>query len=302
MTIQTVREFINRHSPAAAGLAALAAALDAKIGGAPLEPALATRIHELLSALGAGDLVDDLGAAEARPLLNELRHQLGFNGHLMYRQTRTTSFTCSDPQLLQEVGDFARAHAQGISRNLVPALDGLAERFGAPGAAFLDVGVGVAGLAIGLAQDWPGLRIVGIDVSQPALALARQNVALAELGDRIDLREQAVEHLTDEQAFDLAWMPIPFIPERIIPAATERILRALRPGGWVVFNFANFGAMEPAMAAMWRLRTTTWGGPLWTTSDVEKLLRETGFADVRTLPSPPGSPVALVAGRRAERR
>jgi hypothetical protein len=41
--------------------------------------------------------------------------------------------------------------------------------------------VGVAGTAIALAQYWPQLAIVGIDVWQPALALARQNTARQRL-------------------------------------------------------------------------------------------------------------------------
>ena len=60
---------------------------------------------------------------------------------------------------------------------IAPKLDGLAARLEAPGAAFLDVGVGVGLLGVEMARLWPNLRIVGIDVWPPSLALARQNVA-----------------------------------------------------------------------------------------------------------------------------
>ena len=299
MSVQTLREFINRSYPTAAGLAALTAALDAKASSAPLDPALAARIKELLSALGAGDVLDDVSADQAAPILSEVRHQLGFDAKLLYARTRVTSWSYADDPLLQEVGEFARFHALGLTRNVIPALEGLSERFGAVDAGFLDIGVGVGGLAVELARQWPDLRIVGIDVFKPSLRLARENVEKAGLLDRIELREQGAEALEDDGAFDLAWMPIVFMPERVIPEATERTHRALRPGGWVVFSFINLSISDERAAAFWRLRTTMFGGPLWLPSQVEKLARDYGFVDVRTLPSPPGAPVALVVGRRS---
>ena len=299
MSIQALREFINRHNTYATGLAALGAALDAKASGTPLEPAIGARVEELLAALGAGDMLSGVSAEEATPLVPEIRHQLRLNSKLLYAETRSTCWSYPDPQLLSEIGEFSRAHANAITRMAVPALDGLSQRFEAPGAAFLDIGVGVAGTAVALAQQWPALRIVGIDVWQPSLALARENVEKANLGERIELREQGAETLVDDQVFDLAWMPIPFIPERVIPASAERTLRALRSGGWVILPFANLEGMDAASTAFWRLRLATWGGPQWATSDVEKVLRDAGFVEVRTLPRPPGGPVSLTVGRRS---
>jgi SAM-dependent methyltransferase len=298
MSMQTVREFINRHQAYAAGLAGLGAALDAKASGAPLDPALDARIQDLLAAIGAGNILADLTAEEAMSLVSDLRVQLLCTTKLLYPETRTTSWSFSDAQLLQEVGEFARGHAHGITRGVVPALEGMAQRFAAPGAAFLDIGVGVAGTSIALAQQWPGLRVVGIDVFQPALALARENVDRANLRERIELREQRAESLEDESAFDLVWVPIFFVPEAVIPAVAERTLRALRPGGWVMFVYPELEGMDAARTAFWRLRVTTWGGPLWSSGEVEKLLREKGFADVHALPRPPGGPTGIIVGRR----
>ena len=298
MSAQAVREFINRHIPSATGLAALAAAIDAQVNDAPLDSALAARIQELLGALGAGDALASLSAQEGRTFLAEIRHHLAFDGQLLYSDTRGINWSCPDDKVLQAVGDFARDHAHALTQNVVPALAGLSERFGAPGAAFLDIGVGVAGLAIEMAELWPNIRIVGIDVWQPSLRLARKNVNAVGLRERIELREQSADKLEDDNAFDLAWVPMIFMPEQVLPATTERVLRALRPGGWVVFALANFGALDKTSAAFWRLRTTTWGGPLWAPDDVEKLMRDHGFVETRTLPAPHGVPVALVVGRR----
>ena len=120
--------------------------------------------------------------------------------------------------VLQAAGDISAGFAQGLTRNVAPALEGLSERLARPGATFLDVGVGVASLAIAMARLCPELRIVGVDPWQPSLRLARENVDRAGLGDRIELREQGGETLEDEAAFDLAWLATAFMPERLIPA------------------------------------------------------------------------------------
>jgi ubiquinone/menaquinone biosynthesis C-methylase UbiE len=227
-----------------------------------------------------------------------LRAMTLLDAKLLFSHTRTTTWTVDDPEVLQAIGDAARMHAHALTKAVIPACDGLGERLRAPGGAFLDIGVGVAATAIAFAQMWPGVRVVGIDPWQPSLRLARENVEGANMKDRIELREQGGEQLEDDAAFDLAWMAIPFMPERAIRVATERTLRALRPGGWAVLAPANFAAMPPPVAAVFRLRTSQWGGPEWTPADVEELLREKGYVEVQTAPSPPGSPAAFVVGRR----
>lgn len=291
MGTQEIRDFINRHAPSVTALGALGAVLDARASGRPLDPALETCTRELLAAHGLTDL--DIAATDAALFVYELRQHMGSDVKLLDAATRTTSWSHDDPRLLQACGDFSRNFARGLTANIVPKLDGLAESF----TRFLDVGVGVASLSIELASLWPQLKITGIDVWQPSLALARANVAAAGLGDRITLREQAAEAIEDQSAFDLVWLPIIFMPERCVPTAFERARAALRPGGWTLLAFANWDVPDPCLRAFWRLRTTTFGGPLWTPAQVEATLRERGFTDVRTLPTPPGAPTLMAARR-----
>lgn len=302
MTTQAIREFINRTLPAVNGLAGLAALLEARAGRADIDPALAGQIEALLDALGARGVLDGISPDEATALLHEVRHVVMFSPKLMFAETRMQVWGYDDERFLLEAGEFARVHARGISANLVPALDGLAERFAGPDAAFLDIGVGVGGLAVELARLRPGLRIVGIDVWGPSLRLARRRVEEADLTGRVEIREQAAEQLDDRDAFDLAWVPVPFMSGRAIEGAVERTLTALRAGGWVVLPMANFDALDEPLRSSWRLQVRAWGGPQWSTEHVESLLRNQGYVEVRTLPSPPGSPVGIVAGRRAPAR
>jgi predicted O-methyltransferase YrrM len=300
MSMQALRGFIGQATINNGAFTALGALLDAKASGIALEPKVDTAVKKLLAAVGfEASVLESITPQEAGPMLAEIRHTTSFNRGLLYAASRSTSWSYSDPVVLQEIGDFARIHATAITNAIIPACDGLKARFERPGAVFLDVGVGVAGTAIAMADKWPSLRVVGIDVWQPSLALARENVAKAGLRDRIELREQACENLTDDSAFDLAWLPVAFMPERILPAALKATLRAVKPGGWAVLASANLDVLEPAARAAWELRLTTFGGPLWDTKAIEDVVRTAGFESVRMLPVPPGNPAAFIVGRRA---
>jgi SAM-dependent methyltransferase len=78
----------------------------------------------------------------------------------------------------------------------MPALsDELNQRMAQPGTAFLDVGTGVAALAIAMCRLWPSLQVVGIDPSEHALALAREQVAAADASGQVELRQASIEDL-----------------------------------------------------------------------------------------------------------
>ena len=80
------------------------------------------------------------------------------------------------------------------------------------------------------------MRVVGIDPWEFVLALAREQVAAAGLGERIDLRQTAVEALEDLDRHDLAWVPTFFISYNVAEPAMERVHGALRPGGYAILG------------------------------------------------------------------
>jgi 2-polyprenyl-3-methyl-5-hydroxy-6-metoxy-1,4-benzoquinol methylase len=299
MTVSALREFINRHTASVTGLAALGAALDATATGKPLDGPLGERIRELLTELGAEGPMADVSAEEALPFLAELRVLLGLDAKLLYSERRASGWHHTEPEVLQAAGDTSVGFVQMLARGVVPNLAGLSARLERPDAAFLDVGVGVGSLSIAIARKWPELRIVGIDLWQPSLALARENVARAELSQRIELREQRAQDLQDDARFDLAWFPTVFVAEAAVRPACERIKSTLRPGGWLLFIALNPNA-DALGTAVWRLRMTMYGNAaVPTSSGAESLLRELGLTEVKTLPSQPGAFMSVVVGRRA---
>jgi hypothetical protein len=190
-----------------------------------------------------------------------------------------------------------RASAQGVAsfKNFgLPAMTGLKNLFDGDTPRMLDVGVGVASLAVEYCRTFPKLRVVGLDVLPRALELARLTVAEAGLADRIELRHQDVASLEDDQAYALAWLPAPFVPRPALDAGLPRIAKALVPGGWLMMAHGK-GQDDPLENALSRFRATVYGGA--TLDDAQALLRGVGLEEVRTVPTPPGAP-AITVGRR----
>lgn len=135
---------------------------------------------------------------------------------------------------------------------------------------FLDVGVGAGGIAMQLCRQMPALRAVGLDISPTALDIARADVSAAGLDDRIQIRDQSVDTLSEVSAYDLIWLPQPFIPRPVLLAALPLLFRALRPSGCFVMPLATEGALPNFMS----------GGGTLPAEDAVKLLEQAGFLDV----------------------
>jgi predicted O-methyltransferase YrrM len=201
-----------------------------------------------------------------------------------------------DPALLQGLGRLSLSVADAV-RVAADRLDGLAGALATDGAQVLDVGTGTGWLAIALARANPSARVVGIDVFEPALALARGNVADAALDGRVELRHEDVLELSDVGRFDAVWLPLPFLPAAVVPGALARSFQALRPGGWVLAG--SFAARPDRLSELLvELRTVRCGGRSWPAGELAALLTGAGYRDVAEVPRTWAAPVQLFAGRR----
>jgi SAM-dependent methyltransferase len=280
--------------------AALGAALRVRRDGVELEPELAARLDAVLDALGIRDAVEALHERELQGVLGIVEGFLAQAADHVSNPARA-GWDHETRSILMAQGHTSTLLAGIFERSVLPALGAdLQDRLRAPGASFLDIGAGVAALAIALCRQLPQLRVVGVDPWQPALALARENIAAAGLGDRIELREATAEALTDADEYDLAWVPTFFIADVVLERATERVHAALRRGGWTILGlYAR--PDDPLAAAVADLRTVRHGGALRTPQGVAAILSRAGFADVEILFEPQWkTPVVFVAGRRPE--
>jgi SAM-dependent methyltransferase len=276
------------------------------LGGALLDVLAAVRLVEregercrpapgllpLLGAPGRDYLVRDLRAAflQCAALVDGAR-----------RGTLQAGWQATDPTLIEAVGAGSNGApaARLLSTRLFPTLEGLVERLATPDAAFLDVGTGVGALAVEMCHLWPQLRVVGLEPQEAPLAAARLAVATAGLDGRVELRRQRVEEMVDSTAFDLVWLPQVFLSQEALVGALPRVLRALRPGGWLLALVLGTPGVE-LRPALGRLIDVLWGGDARFAGEVESLAAAAGFGGVHTVAGPQGGlvPAAFVAARR----
>lgn len=296
MTIEAVREHVTRLTTSVGALVAMGLVIDERLSGVKLEPAIKREASTLLGILGVQSALDTVKNEALRPVLADIRASV-LQSTKALGNVDAAGWRHTEADILRTQGEISAAFPVMWKEKVVPRLEGLQHRLEAERAAFLDVGVGIAALAISAAKLWPAARVVGIDIWRPSLDIAHENIKRAGLSDRIELREQAVEMLSDRDVFDLAWLPVSFMPTNIVPAAVNRIREALRPGGWLLFNTTNPDA-DPVTSCFVRLRTLLWGGTSMVPEEAESLLNKSGYRDVQRLPSAPSAPMAMVAGRR----
>src|SRR6185312_11064454 len=94
--------------------------------------------------------------------------------------------------ILGEV-DFGGLRLKSDRRALIPRpetellVETILARRPAPPARVLDLGTGSGAIALALAKAWPGAEVVGVDASEDALALARENAVTTGLMERVTL-------------------------------------------------------------------------------------------------------------------
>lgn len=138
-----------------------------------------------------------------------------------------------------------------------------------PGAHTLDVATGTAAVAIDLATR-TGCRVTGLDQSPEMLAVGRERVARAGLGERVQLVEGRAEALPfDDAAFDA--LTVTYLLRYVADPAVQvrELARVVRPGGPLAsLEFAvPAGAWRPlwdvyvgaVLPAAGRLLSPAWG-------------------------------------------
>jgi predicted O-methyltransferase YrrM len=281
----------------------------AETAGMPVE--IAARVLDVLVALGfagrSGDTYQSVDGLQPtltdegiEQLLAELRTTFQQSRDLVdraKRRTLTAGWIHTDPEILHAQGASGRAGARALAEQAVPRLSGLAGRLSAPSASFLDVGVGVGVIAIEMCRTYPTLRVVGLEPAEAPRREALANIEAAGYSDRIEIRDQRVEALTDVEAFDLAYLPQVFLPEDAFVQGLATVWRALRPGGWLTLPAISVPGSD-FRAALSRLRDTLWGGGARFPEQVAEAVMRSGFTDVEVR-SVGGTMHAVVARRPA---
>lgn len=181
----------------------------------------------------------------------------------------------------------------------------------------LDLCTGSGCLAIVAAHTFPGVRVDAVDISSPALAVARRNVREHQLKERLQLIRSDLFNSLDGKRYDLILSNPPYVREpvmRTLPAEyrkepalalhggadglnlVRRILAEaaahLRPQGWLVLEVGhNRARVERAFPGLSMIWAETSGG-----DDCVLLLQRAALMALQ--PAPAKTPRPAVARRR----
>lgn len=93
----------------------------------------------------------------------------------------------------------------------------------------VDVGTGSGNIAVALAHYWPKARVIGIDISEKALEVAKRNAGRHEVADRVTFYEgdllSPLEGLKLKGKVDLIAANLPYIPSNELPHLMREVLQ-----------------------------------------------------------------------------
>jgi precorrin-6B methylase 2 len=252
-------------------------------------PAVQAQLAAAVQAVLPGGF-DGLDERQISDALNYVTILIEDASDLFRNADRSPGWVSRDPTMLEAQGRASRHNVRTIVAlaadrpSLAASLTGR----------FLDVGTGVGAMALEAAELCPSLQVVGLDIWEPSLELARANVAASPHTARIEIRAQDVTQLSERAAYTLAWLAAPFMERPVTETALDRLAVALAPNGYLVVGLYSMPA-DKAGAAITALRTVRSGGHVWDTGEMEQQLRMRGFCDVETCVNPP---TCFVMGRR----
>jgi hypothetical protein len=196
---------------------------------------------------------------------------------------------------------FASGVVAGMARGLAddPTYDVLRA-----GGRLLELGCGVAGRVLAMLQALPGMRAVGIELSEDLATEAARRAEALGLTERFEVVITDAGTFDCPDAFDGGYWSQFFFAEESRGPALETMMRSLRSGGFVEAPLLGDPAelaAEPhgqtaRERAVFRVVLGSWGVPDRSADELVAELEEHGFVDVEAGRGPFGN--WRVRGRR----
>jgi release factor glutamine methyltransferase len=164
----------------------------------------------------------------------------------------------------------------------------------------VDVGTGSGCIACAIAAERPAARVVAVDRSAAAAAVARANVQALGVGDRVRVVVADLLMPVGDALADLVVANLPYLPTAVVAALSPEVARhepraAIDGGPNGLAELRRLVAVAPSRLRQGgRLVVETAGGTQ--TPEVVALMRAAGFSEVATRHDLPGVE-RFVAGR-----
>jgi hypothetical protein len=197
---------------------------------------------------------------------------------LRYAQ-RGVGWTGDDPVVVRQQGTVSSMAADMMAEQLA-GMPGPRESYESGHGRLLDVGVGVAAISLRMCELFPGSTAVGLDVLPGVLDEARKAIVEKGCEGQVELRLLDVVELADEEEFDLAWVPQPFLPPESLEEGLARVHAALKPEGWLVMPLNTpVGDCRFQRALADHSSYLLGGGPM-SQEEAETLVASAGYEDL----------------------
>jgi SAM-dependent methyltransferase len=155
-------------------------------------------------------------------------------------RTYPENFRTGGTNRFQEHGDDFSRHVGAttagfhtvVARRMLGGIPGLKDKLEA-GASVLDVGCGIGGLMLKVAQAWPNSRCHGVDIDPHGIAAAQANIAASDMTDRVSVEAVGPDGIGRDGEFDLAMMfeVLHEIDDGIRPDVIKDVAKSLKTGG-----------------------------------------------------------------------
>lgn len=203
-----------------------------------------------------------------------------------FREGTVRPYQEHDEDFMREVAEALKSLPRIFLDLVLPQLPGLRERL-ERGGRVLDVGCGGGWAVVQIAERFPGVTCLGIDVEPFSVELANQLITERSLADRCEARAISADQLTDEGAYDVvtSFLVVHEIAPELKPGAFESVARALKPGGFFLIFDEVYPAtdedlrqMPSRFAALAQWYELTWGNVVDTRAGLHELCSQAGLA------------------------